>query len=65
MAKSSGGSTPTKVWGVNGGVDPEITEFTVKVQMEMGGLKKKLTAADVLDRTLVEEVLAEIGPYKG
>jgi NitT/TauT family transport system substrate-binding protein len=55
----------TKVWGVNGGVEPEITEFTVKVQMEMGGLKKKLTAADVLDRTLVEEVLAEIGPYKG
>jgi NitT/TauT family transport system substrate-binding protein len=55
----------TKVWGVNGGVDPEVTEFTVKVQMEMGGLKKKLTAKDVLDRSLVEEVLAVIGPYKG
>ena len=55
----------TRVWGVNGGVEPEITEFTVKVQMEMGGLTKMLTVDQVLDRSLVEEVLSEIGPYKG
>lgn len=55
----------TNVWGVDGGVEPHITEFTVKVQMEMGGLKQKLTVDDVLDRSLVDEVLAEIGPYKG
>jgi NitT/TauT family transport system substrate-binding protein len=55
----------THVWGVNGGVKPEITEFTVNVQMEMGGLKQKLTADQVLDRSLVEEVIAEIGLYKG
>ena len=55
----------THVWGVNGGVKPEITEFTVNVPTEMGGLKQKLTADQVLDRSLVEEVVAEIGLYKG
>jgi len=52
------------VWGVDGGVEPHITDFTVKVQMEMGDLKQPLTVPQVLDRSVVEDVLKEIGPYK-
>jgi len=52
------------VWGVDGGIEPHITEFTVKVQMEMGDLKQPLTVPQVLDRSVVEDVLKEIGPYK-
>ena len=52
------------VWGLDGGIEPSITEFSIKVQKEMGDLKEDLSVTQVIDRSLVEEVLKEIGPYK-
>lgn len=52
-----------KLWGVNGGMEPELIDFNVKLGVEMGALKRVVTAEESVDRTLVDKALKEIGPF--
>jgi ABC-type nitrate/sulfonate/bicarbonate transport system substrate-binding protein len=49
------------VWGVNGGLDAESTAYTLRLALEMDAIKKPLSAADVLDTSIVELALSQAG----
>lgn len=49
------------VWGVNGGLEPETTEFTAKLAHDMGSIKRKLNVEEVVDRSIVQKLVAEMG----
>ena len=49
------------VWGINGGIEPETTDFSVKFSRDTGSLDKPLTYADIVDPSLVNEALAKEG----
>ena len=51
------------VWGVNGGLEPEITEFTVKLAYDLGSIKRPLGVGEVIDRSIVEKLLGEMGRF--
>lgn len=50
-----------KVWGVNGGIDPEVTTFTARLAVTLKAAPREVKADELLDRSLVERVLAEVG----
>lgn len=50
-----------KVWAVNGGAEPEVTEFTIKTGVDLKTIPKSLDVKDILDTSIVEEVLRETG----
>ncbi len=50
-----------KVWGVNGGLETSVTEFTLKVAMDIGELKSPLKTEQVIDRRVLDRVLAQTG----
>ncbi|MFL6833610.1 MAG: ABC transporter substrate-binding protein [Xanthobacteraceae bacterium] len=52
------------VWGVDGGLDPAIEEFTAELNMKLGNLPVAAPAKDVLEPRFVERALATLGPYK-
>jgi ABC-type nitrate/sulfonate/bicarbonate transport system substrate-binding protein len=52
------------LWGVNGGLDPKIEEFTAKLNMDLGNLPVAPSPKDVLDQRFVETALKTLGPYK-
>jgi ABC-type nitrate/sulfonate/bicarbonate transport system substrate-binding protein len=56
-----GGLSRLNVWGVNGGLEPEITGYSVKQAYESGSIKRALRADEVIDRTIVEKLLREVG----
>ena len=47
-----------KVWGVDGGLDPKVTEFTLPLALAMKSASRDITPAEVLDGSLVAESLA-------
>ncbi len=51
------------VWGVNGGIEPEITSFTAPLAASLKSAKREVKAAELLDRSLVDHILAELGRY--
>jgi NitT/TauT family transport system substrate-binding protein len=53
-----------KVWGVDGGLDPHIEEFTADLNMKLGNLPVAPAASDVLDLRFVEVALKKFGPYQ-
>jgi ABC-type nitrate/sulfonate/bicarbonate transport system substrate-binding protein len=52
------------LWGVNGGLDPAIEEFTADLNMKLGNLPAAAPAKDVLDARFVESALKTLGPYQ-
>src|SRR5262249_18881067 len=42
-----------KLWGVDGGIDPSIEEYTADLNMKLGNLPVALPAQDVLDQRFV------------
>lgn len=54
----------TGVFGVNGGLDPKVTEYTVNLGLELGTIKKRVNFAEFADTSFVEKALAEEGPFK-
>jgi ABC-type nitrate/sulfonate/bicarbonate transport system substrate-binding protein len=52
------------VWGVDGGLDPAIEEFTAELNMKLGNLPVAAPAKDVLEPRFVERALATLGTYK-
>jgi ABC-type nitrate/sulfonate/bicarbonate transport system substrate-binding protein len=52
------------LWGVDGGLDPEVEEYTAKLNKELGNLPVAPAAADVLEPRFVDAALKKLGPYK-
>jgi NitT/TauT family transport system substrate-binding protein len=53
-----------KLWGVNGGLDPAIQEFTADLNMKLGNLPVAAPAKDVLEQRFVEAALNKLGGYR-
>ena len=52
------------LWGVDGGLDPAVQEFTAELNMKLGNLPVAAPAKDVLDARFVEAVLKKLGKYQ-
>jgi ABC-type nitrate/sulfonate/bicarbonate transport system substrate-binding protein len=52
------------LWGVNGGLDPKIEEFTAELNMKLGNLPVAVPAKDVLDSRFVDAALKKFGLYQ-
>jgi NitT/TauT family transport system substrate-binding protein len=52
------------LWGVNGGLDPAIEEFTADLNMKLGNLPVAAKPKDVLDARFVDAALKKLGPYQ-
>jgi NitT/TauT family transport system substrate-binding protein len=50
-----------KVWGVNGGIDPEVTTFTAKLAVTLKSAPREIKAEELLDRSIVDRAIAELG----
>jgi hypothetical protein len=50
------------LWGVNGGLDPKIEEFTADLNMKLGNLPVATPAKDVLDSRFVDAAMKKLGP---
>ena len=53
-----------KVWGVNGGIDPEVTAFTAKLAVTLKSAPREIKAEELLDRSIVERAIAELGTFQ-
>jgi ABC-type nitrate/sulfonate/bicarbonate transport system substrate-binding protein len=56
--------TQQKVWGVNGGIEPDATTETLRIARSTGLLKKDLPPGQVFDTQLVDAAIAQVGPSK-
>ena len=52
------------LWGVNGGLDPTIEEFTAELNMKLGNLPVAAPAKDVLEPRFVDGALKKLGTYQ-
>lgn len=52
------------VWGVSGGLDPSIAEFTAKTGAQLGVLKNPVPPSTLLDTHFVDAAMKEVGPAK-
>jgi len=52
----------TNVWGVDGGLQPDVVTFTSEVAMNLGMVKRPIKPEEVYDPSLVREALQKIGP---
>jgi NitT/TauT family transport system substrate-binding protein len=53
-----------KLWGVDGGLDPAVEEFTADLNMKLGNLPVAPPAKDVLEPRFVDAALKKFGPYQ-
>ena len=52
------------LWGVDGGLDPKIEEFTAKLNKDLGKLPVAAEPKDVLDSRYVDIAMKKLGPAK-
>ena len=52
------------LWGVNGGLEPAILEFTAELNMKLGNLPVAAPAKDVLDPRFVDAASKKLGTYQ-
>jgi ABC-type nitrate/sulfonate/bicarbonate transport system substrate-binding protein len=52
------------LWGVDGGLDPAVEEYTAKLNKDLGNLPVAPAANEVLDPRFVDAALKKLGPYK-
>ena len=53
-----------RLFGINGGLEPGVTEYTLKLSSDIGLLTRPLRPEDVLDQTFVKKIAAELGPVR-
>ena len=51
------------VWGVNGGIEPEVTSFTAPLAATLKSVSREIKPQELLDRSIVDRILAEVGRY--
>lgn len=52
------------LWGVDGGLDPAVEEYTAKLNKDLGNLPVAAAPDDVLEPRFVDAALKKLGPYK-
>src|SRR4029077_6912440 len=52
------------LWGVDGGLDPAVEEFTADLNMQLGNLPVAAPAKDVLEPRFVGRALIKLGTYQ-
>jgi ABC-type nitrate/sulfonate/bicarbonate transport system substrate-binding protein len=52
------------LWGVDGGLDPKIEEFTADLNVKLGNLTAAPAQNNVLDTRYVAAALKKLGPYE-
>jgi hypothetical protein len=52
------------LWGVDGGLDPAIEQFTADLNMKLGNLPVAPPPKDVLEPRFVDAALVKLGPYR-
>jgi ABC-type nitrate/sulfonate/bicarbonate transport system substrate-binding protein len=52
-----------KLWGTNGGMNPELIKFNVDLGVAMNVLKRVVTPEESVDRTLVDKAVKEAGAF--
>jgi ABC-type nitrate/sulfonate/bicarbonate transport system substrate-binding protein len=52
------------LWGVDGGLDPKVEEFTAELNVKLGNLPRAATPAEILEPRFVDAALKKLGPYK-
>ena len=52
------------LWGVDGGLDPKVEEFTADLNVKLGNLTTAPAPKDVLDPRYVDVALKKLGPYE-
>jgi ABC-type nitrate/sulfonate/bicarbonate transport system substrate-binding protein len=52
------------LWGVDGGIDPKIEEFTANLNKELGNLPVAPPASDVIEQRFVAAAIKKLGPYQ-
>jgi hypothetical protein len=52
------------LWGVDGGIDPKVEEFTANLNKELGNLPVAALASDVLEQRFVDAAMKKLGPYQ-
>jgi ABC-type nitrate/sulfonate/bicarbonate transport system substrate-binding protein len=52
------------LWGVDGGLDPKVEEFTADLNVKLGNLTTAPAPKDVLDPRYVDVALKKLGPYQ-
>jgi ABC-type nitrate/sulfonate/bicarbonate transport system substrate-binding protein len=53
-----------QLWGVDGGIDPKIEEYTADLNMKLGNLPVAPPAKDVLDQRFVEAAIRKLGFFQ-
>jgi ABC-type nitrate/sulfonate/bicarbonate transport system substrate-binding protein len=53
-----------KLWGVNGGLDPEIVKFTAELNRELGIVKTAIEPSRLIYSRYVDEALKSLGPAR-
>jgi NitT/TauT family transport system substrate-binding protein len=56
--------TQERVWGVNGGIEPDVTAETLRIARSTSLLKKDVPVSQVFDTQLVDAAIAQVGPQK-
>ena len=51
------------VWGVNGGLEREVIEFSSKTFAELGMIKRRVTYEELVDPSIVTGVIGELGRF--
>ena len=49
-----------KVWATDGGIDPDVINFTADIELQLGQLKQAFTADQIVDSSIVNSALKEI-----
>ncbi len=52
------------LWGVDGGLDPKIEEYTADLNVQLGNLPHAAKPAEILEPRFVDAALKKLGPYK-
>ncbi len=52
------------LWGVDGGLDPEIAKFTAVINKELGATKTEVSADSFIDTRFTDNALKTLGPMK-
>jgi NitT/TauT family transport system substrate-binding protein len=52
------------LWGVDGGLDPKIEEFTADLNVKLGNLPRAATPGEVLEPRFVDAALKKLGPAR-
>jgi NitT/TauT family transport system substrate-binding protein len=61
LTKTIGTLTEDKVWGVNGGIEPDVTAETMRIARSTGLVKKDVPLSQVFDYQLVDTAIKQLG----